>query len=202
MLAHLVRPLVCSQLQMLAQTQSAGSKLVGMVSQWLGYLGVQAEVTRLRTEGERIQVSLHVAKPDQCSEDEWRQILNNVTHGGEIEGALPLTYATMPQSQKRKVHQLLGAVLEASGNHPADAWEQTRLRLLGVGIESSMVEQLRSAVRAPQSMEVLVQDLEPEVAAYVLSKAISITLFDRHINQAEDDALRALLEALEHQAKD
>ncbi|MEO1295835.1 MAG: hypothetical protein AAFW75_08520, partial [Cyanobacteria bacterium J06636_16] len=63
MLHQLVRPLVRSQVQMLAQTPSAGTKLVNMVSQWLGYLGVQAEVTHLKTEGDRIQVSLRVGKP-------------------------------------------------------------------------------------------------------------------------------------------
>ncbi|MCS7292472.1 MAG: hypothetical protein RMI89_05765 [Gloeomargarita sp. SKYBB_i_bin120] len=50
MLAQLVR----SQIQLLTQAQSAGTKLVGMVSQWLSYLGVQAHVTELSTCGEHI----------------------------------------------------------------------------------------------------------------------------------------------------
>ena len=46
-------------------------------------------------------------------------------------------------------------------------------------------------------MELLVTDLEPEVAAFALSKAISIALLDQQINEAEDTALRALLNALQ-----
>ncbi len=78
MLIQLVRPLVRTQIQMLTRSPSANARLVSMVSQWLGYLGVQAEVTHLNTQGNRIQVALKVGKPEQCTEDEWRQILENL----------------------------------------------------------------------------------------------------------------------------
>ncbi|MEM9002427.1 MAG: hypothetical protein AAGE59_02755, partial [Cyanobacteria bacterium P01_F01_bin.86] len=96
MLHQLVRPLVRSQVQMLAQTPSANVKLVGKVSQWLAYLGVHAEVTQLKTEGDRIQVSLRVGKPEQCTEPEWRQILMNLNQNDNSHGVgATLTYQAM-----------------------------------------------------------------------------------------------------------
>ncbi|MGF1522128.1 MAG: hypothetical protein ACFBSF_07405 [Leptolyngbyaceae cyanobacterium] len=196
MLNQLVRPLVRSQVQMLAQTPSAGTKLVSMVSQWLGYLGVQAEVTHLKTEGDRIQVSLRVGKPEQCSEAEWRQILTNLGHTSK-GGKQPLTYEAMTAAQKSKVHRLLACVLAASADNVVEAWEGLRSQLVEIGLDTSMLQEIRSAVRAPTPMDLLVTDLEPEVAEFALSKAISIALIDHQINESEDIALKTLLNALQ-----
>ena len=54
-------------------------------------------------------------------------------------------------------------------------------------------------MRVPMPMDLLVSDLEPEVAAFALSKAISIALLDQQINEAEDTALKTLLRALQHE---
>ncbi|MEO0409577.1 MAG: hypothetical protein AAF289_19725, partial [Cyanobacteria bacterium P01_A01_bin.135] len=67
MLTQLVRPLVRTQIQLLANSEAAGSRLMTTIARWLGYLGVQAEVRYLQTDGDRIQVSLSVGKPEQCS---------------------------------------------------------------------------------------------------------------------------------------
>ncbi|MEL6382486.1 MAG: hypothetical protein AAFQ89_08430 [Cyanobacteria bacterium J06626_18] len=196
MLHQLVRPLVRSQVQMLAQTPSAGTKLVNMVSQWLGYLGVQAEVTHLKTEGDRIQVSLRVGKPEQCTESEWGQILTNLGHSSA--GAHPpLTYDAMTSAQKSKVHRLLACVLAASTDNVVEAWDGMRSQLVAIGLDESMLQAIRSAVRVPTPMDVLVTDLEPEVAEVALSKAINIALMDHQINEAEDAALKTLLNALQ-----
>ena len=138
MLHQLVRPLVRSQVQMLAQTPSAGKKLVGMVSQWLAYLGVQAEVIQLKTEGDRIQVSLCVGKPEQCTEAEWRQILTNLGQGAD--GISPvLTYAAMTKAQKGKVHRLLACVLRAASDGSAEDWDGLRSQLMAIGLDESMM---------------------------------------------------------------
>ena len=106
MLDRLVRPLVRTQIQLLAQNQSANTRLTGMVSQWLGYLGVKADVTDLNTNQGRIQISLAVGKPEQCSEPEWAQILNNIEQNSDAaQNGIELTYADMTQDQQSKVHR-------------------------------------------------------------------------------------------------
>lgn len=197
MLTQLVRPLVRSQVQMLAQTPAAGSKLVSMVSQWLGYLGVKAEVTHLTTEGNQIQVSLRVGKPEQCTESEWRQILVNLDRGKTDDMGTTLAYPAMTQAQKSKVHRLLACVLRASSDSPTEEWDALRSQMIAIGLDEAMMLEIRSAMRVPVSMDLLVEDLEPEVAAFALSKAISIALMDQQINEAEDTALKTLLNALQ-----
>jgi hypothetical protein len=198
MLVQLVRPLVRTQVQMLAQAQSASGKLVGMVSQWLGYLGIHAEVTQLQTTGNRIQVSLCVGKPEQCTEAEWQQILDNLNQDIDATPAEDaLTYTAMPPAQQSKVQRLLASILHASGQDPLKDWATLRSRLGAMGMEESMLVGIQSALKVPMPMELLVEQLEPEVAAFVLSKAINIALLDRQISQAEDTALKALLHAVE-----
>lgn len=198
MLVQLVRPLVRSQIQMLARTPSASSRLTGMVAQWLGYLGVHAEVTQLKTEGELIQVSLKVARPEQCTQTEWQQILSNLTRPHESStGEARLTYQAMTTSQQSKVIRLLACVLHASNENLVEEWDPIQPQLSFMGLTDDMLQALRSAIRAPTPMELLVKDLEPEVASFALAKAISIALMDQQINRAEDDALKILLEALQ-----
>ncbi|NJL48971.1 MAG: hypothetical protein HC929_17790 [Leptolyngbyaceae cyanobacterium SM2_5_2] len=198
MLVQLVRPLVRTQVQLLSQSPSASAKLMGMVAQWLGYLGIQAEVTQLQTTGERIQVSLCVGKPEQCTETEWRKILDNLNRENGSEAELPtLTYSAMTPAQQSKVHRLLASVLQASGPSVLDDWDSLRPQLAVLGLEEGMLLGIQSALKAPMPMEILVEQLDPDVAAFVLSKAINIALLDRQINQAEDSALKTLLNALD-----
>lgn len=201
MLNQLVRPLVRSQVQMLAQTPSASTKLVGMVSQWLGYLGVHAEVIQLTTQGDRVQVSLRVGKPEQCTESEWRQILTNLNQGkGSDEGEPDLTYQAMEPAQRSKVYRLLAYVLRASNSNLIEEWDDLRSQLIAIGIDESMLPEIRSAIKVQTPIELLATDLEPEVAEFALSKAISIALMDHQINAAEDAALKSLLNALQSEA--
>lgn len=198
MLVQLVRPLVRTQVQMLAQAQSASSKLVGMVSQWLGYLGIHAEVTQLQTTGNRIQVSLCVGKPEQCTEAEWQQILDNLNRDVNAAPAVDtLAYSAMPPAHQSKVQRLLAAILHASGQDPLADWLTLRPRLMSMGMEESLLMGIHSALKVPMPMALLVEQLEPEVAAFVLSKAIHIALLDQQISQAEDTALKALLNAVD-----
>lgn len=198
MLVQLVRPLVRTQVQMLAQAQSASGKLVGMVSQWLGYLGIHAEVTQLQTTGNCIQVSLCVGKPEQCTEAEWQQILDNLNRDVDTTPAVDaLTYTAMPPAQQSKVQRLLASILHASGQDPLVDWPALRPRLVAMGMEDSMLTGIYSALKVPMPMDLLVEQLEPEVAAFVLSKAIHIALLDQQISRAEDTALKALLNAVD-----
>lgn len=202
MLVQLVRPLVRSQILMLTRTPAADSKLSGMVAQWLSYLGVHAEVTQLSANGEVIEVALKVARPEQCNEAEWQQILNNLTRqaGAPNAEAASLTYAALTPAQQRKVQRLLACVLQASREDLTDSWPTIKPQLLALGLPEALLTELQAAVRVATPMELLVQNLEPEVAAFALSKAIAIALMDKHINQAEDDALKTLLTALQQDA--
>jgi hypothetical protein len=198
MLVQLVRPLVRTQVQMLTQAQSASGKLVGMVSQWLGYLGIQAEVTQLQTTGNRIQVSLCVGKPEQCTEAEWQKILDNLNQEANASPAEDtLIYTAMTAAQQSKVQRLLASILHASGQDPMAEWATLRPRLVAMGMDESMIVGVHAALKVPMPMELLVEQLEPEVAAFVLSKAINIALLDQQISQAEDTALKALLNAVD-----
>lgn len=202
MLDRLVRPLVRTQIQLLSQSQSANARLTGMVSQWLGYLGVKADVTQLNTDQGRIQISLEVGKPDQCSENEWCQILTNIeqTNGAAKNGA-ELTYGEMSQGQKSKVHRLLASVIQAGDKNAIQAWDTLQPRLAAMGMNEEMLVNIKAAMKVPAMVDSLLADLEPEVAAYVLSKAISIALIDREINQDEDTVLKSIYNALENKTR-
>ncbi|MEL6128943.1 MAG: hypothetical protein AAFR30_03445 [Cyanobacteria bacterium J06628_4] len=198
MLDRLVRPLVRTQIQLLAQTQSANARLMGMVSQWLGYLGVNADVTHLKTEQGRIQISLAVGKPEQCTENEWSKILTNIEQNSdESDAETELTYVEMTQGQKSKVHRLLASVIQAGNKNAVQSWDSLYPQLATMGMNKSMLENIRSAMKVPAMLDALLEDLEPEVAAYVLSKAITIALIDREINQDEDTVLKSIYGALE-----
>lgn len=202
MLARLVRPLVRTQLHLLAQTESANTRLTNMVSEWLGHLGVRADVTHLKTEQGRIQISLAVGKPEQCSENEWTKILDNIEQDRDTADAdTELTYAEMSKDQKSKVHRLLAGVIQAGNKNAVNSWDSLQPRLTALGMNETMLVNIKSAMKVPAMMDSLLQDLEPEVAAYVLSKAISIALIDKEINQDEDDVLKSIYSAIEMKAK-
>lgn len=202
MLDRLVRPLVRTQIQLLTQTQSASTRLVNMVSQWLSYLGIQANVTQLTSRNGQVQISLAVGRPEQCSEMEWQQILDNISQQSEDqETEEALTYAAMPRNHQVKVHRLLAHVIQAGNPEALVVWGDLQRRLKKIGLGESMLLEIKSALKVPAMLDSLLEDLEPEVAAFVLSRAISIALIDREINQGEDTALKAIYSVLEDQTK-
>ena len=201
MLAQLVRPLVRTQIQLLAQTQGASSRLTGMIAQWLGYLGVKAEVNQLRTAGGSIQVLLTVGKPEQCTEAEWRKILANIDHSrGEQLATVELTYFNLTSSQQNKVHRLLAHMIRAgNGDDVLDTWHTLQAPLADMGMPEAMLHGIQAALKVPVPLEPLLQDLDAEATVFVLSRAIHIALMDRQINADEDDVLKALYRSLQAQ---
>ncbi|NEP19539.1 MAG: hypothetical protein F6J97_22045 [Leptolyngbya sp. SIO4C1] len=201
MLDRLVRPLVRTQIQLLAQTQSASTRLISMISQWLGYLGVQAQVTHLKAQDGKVQIALAVGRPQQCSEQEWQQILHNIEQHSNTAEPAELTYAAMSRAQQIKVHRLLAHVIQAGNPDTALNDSDLRQRLQAMGMDAVMVSEINTAMKVPTLLEPLLSDLEPEVAAFVLSRAIGIALIDREISQDEDSALKAIYGVLETRAK-
>jgi hypothetical protein len=201
MLAQLVRPLVRTQIQLLTQTQSASAKLVCMISQWLGYLGIQAHVSHLKVSDGRVKISLDVGKPEQCDAQEWQQILDNIAQTHDRQDLQDeLTYATMTSDQQRRVVRLLACVIQAGSPETALDRDELPGRLLKMGLDESLVLEIKAALKVPGVFEPLLENLEPDLAAFVLSKAIGIALIDRHINAQEDDALKAIYGVLERRS--
>ena len=202
MLDRLVRPLVRTQIQHLAQTQSANARLMAMVAQWLGYLGVKADVTQLETRQGAIQISLSVNKPEQCSDYEWTKILANIDKNQSAAGAKgEMIYEKMTQAQQSKVHRLLAHVIRAGDPQAAQSWDDLQPQLAALGMEEPMLLGIKAALKVPAMLELLLDDLETDVAAVVLSRAIGIAMMDDCINVDEDTALKAIYSALESKAK-
>jgi hypothetical protein len=197
MLDRLVRPLVRTQIQILAQTRSASARLMSMISQWLGYLGVQADVTQLRTTEGKIQISVAVSKPEQCSDQEWNNILHNINQTCAITPDTGLAYTQLPPPQRTKVAHLLALVIHAGNPEIEQDWDQLQPRLTTFNLEPALLTDIQVALRQTLTFDHLLENLEPEVAAFVLSRAIGIALLDQQINQHEDTLLKALYNVIE-----
>lgn len=197
MLTQLVRPLVRIQIQILANSKKAGGDLVATITRWLGYLGVQAKVKQLRVEGSCIQVSLSVGKPEQCSLEEWQRILEKLETGTSMQ---PLdgeiAYQTMNEMQQRKSSRLLAYIIQVGNPSAIDQWDSLQEQLTGLGMESELLASIYAALKVPQFLDSLLDNLEPEVAAFVLTRAIGIAFIDKKITMDEDSALKKIYSAL------
>jgi hypothetical protein len=190
MLSQIVSPMVRTQIRLLANSQATRSTLVTTIAQWLGFLGVQAQVTHLETDANQIQLSLRVGKPSSCDTHDWQQILQNLNHGK----AVPPAPAPLSEPQERKLQRLLAYMVQVG--EPGADWEALAPQLQGLGFGEEMLLGIRAALKVPQSLEVLMEGLDPDVAAIALSKAVGIALLDRQVNSGEDKALGALLKAM------
>lgn len=193
MLSQIVRPMVRTQIRLLANSQATRSTLVTTIAQWLGFLGVQARVTQLDSEANQIQVSLTVGKPDACDDQDWGQILRNLNQSNPV--AQPLT-PPLSDAQERKLQRLLAYVIQVGNPDRAVDWEHLYPQLQNLGFEESMLLGIKAALKIPQSLDQLTDGLDADVAAIALSKAVGIALLDRQVNSHEDRALTALLDAM------
>ncbi|NJR40203.1 MAG: hypothetical protein HC781_16975 [Leptolyngbyaceae cyanobacterium CSU_1_4] len=198
MLSQLVSPMVRTQIRLLANSQATRSTLMTTIAQWLGFLGVQAQVTHLDTATNQIQVCLTVGKPNSCESHDWQKILTNLDQGkaissSDLQGVAPSSLV-MTEQQERKLQRLLAYMIQAG--EPDVNWEGLAPQLQKLGFEEGMLLGIRAALKVPQSLEILMEGLDPDVAAIALSKAVGIALLDRQVNSHEDKALSALLEAM------
>ncbi|MCY7286386.1 MAG: hypothetical protein LH679_23810 [Cyanobacteria bacterium CAN_BIN43] len=190
MLSQLVSPMVRTQIRLLANSQATRSTLMTTIAQWLGFLGVQAQVTHLDTATNQIQVSLTVGKPSACEAHDWQKILTNLDQGKAI--AVPPS--VMTEHQERKLQRLLAYMIQAG--EPDANWDVLAPQLQRLGFEEGMLLGIKAALKVPQSLEILMEGLDPDVAAIALSNAVGIALLDRRVNSREDKALSSLLEAM------
>jgi hypothetical protein len=195
MLSQIVRPMVRTQIRLLANTQATRSTLVETIAQWLGFLGVRAEVTEIDAESNRICVSLVVGKPEACDDRDWQQILDNLNRSKDsTKAGEPIGQLT--SKQESKLQRLLAYVIQVGDPDRPVNWEEMEPQLRSLGFAEETLLGIRSALRVPQSIDQLVEGLDADVAAIALSKAVGIALLDRRVNPLEDKALSALLEVM------
>ncbi|MBF2079534.1 MAG: hypothetical protein IGR76_13715 [Synechococcales cyanobacterium T60_A2020_003] len=200
MLTQIVRPMVRTQIRLLANSQATRSTLVTTIAQWLGFLGVHAQVTQLDADSDRIHVSLTVGKPEGCDTHDWQQIVRNLKTTSDLEMCAQSSYTAMNGQQQSKLQRLLAYVIQIGDEHQGYEWEQLQPQLIAFGFDEGLVAGIRSALKVPQSLELLMDGLDADVAAIALPKAVSIALLDRKVNSSEDKALSALLDAMKQSA--
>lgn len=196
MLSQLVRPMVQTQIRLLANSRATRPTLVSTVSQWLGFLGVRAQVTRLDANSGKICISLTVDKPEACDVRDWQQILRNLTYAETEADAVSTDSVNFTPQQQSKMQRLLAYLLQIGNPDQAIDWETLHPQLQGMGLSETTLMGIKSALKIPQSLDDLVEGLDSDVAAVALPKAVSIAMMDRQVNSSEDMALHALLEAM------
>jgi hypothetical protein len=196
MLSQIVRPMVHTQIRLLASCQATRSTLIKTVAQWLGFLGVQTQVTHLDANtDQKIRISLTVSKPEACDDRDWQQILSKLNTNASNPQVSKITPPITPK-QESKLQRLLAYVIQVGDpDQPVD-WEVIAPQLQALGMNESMLLGIKSALKVPQSLEQLMDGLDPDLAAIALPQAVSIALLDRQLNTHEDYALAALLKVM------
>lgn len=199
MLSQIVRPMVRTQIRLLANSHATRSTLVSTIAQWLGFLGVRAQVTQIDAVSNQISVSLTVGKPEACDTHDWQQILQNLNQSKNEEEVVPSSQVQMTPQQQSKLQRLMAYLIQVGSVEQPD-WEKLYPQLQTLGFEESTLLGIRSALKVPQSLDHLMEGLDSDVAAIALPKAVSIALLDRQVNPSEDKALSTLLEAMKQPA--
>ena len=195
MLSQIVRPMVNTKIRLLAKSKATRITLIKTIAKWLGFLGVEAQVTQLNTAGDKIQVSITVAQPDTSEDSDWQQILHNLNHNTSEE-ELVLNSASIPSDRETKFQRILAYAIQMSDPHNSTDWSQIYPQLQLLGLDESMLLGIKSALKVPQSLDRLVKDLDADVAAIALWQTASIALLDRQVNPEEYRVLQTLLEAI------
>ncbi len=196
MLTQIVRPMVNTQIRLLAKSKSTRSTLIETIAKWLSFLGVVAKVTQLDSKDGKIQVSITVGKPDTANEEDWQTITQKIGKSNSKTAELTTSNTIIPSEQKTKYQRILAYAIQMSDPDNSSDWEQVYPQLQLLGLEESMLLGVRSALKVPQSIDRLVKDLDADVAALALSQTVSIALLDRQVNPDEYQALNTLLKAM------
>lgn len=197
MLSQLVRPMVRTQIQLLAKSNATRSTLVTTIAHWLGFLGVQAKVQQVDAVSNKIQVSLTVGKPDACNDHDWEKILENLSLSGTKDSPSMTNPDQMSAQQKSKFYRLLAYVLQVGyPDQEMPDWDDLKPQIQILGFQEDDLAGIRAALKVPQDIDRLMENLDPDVAAIALSKAVNLALLDRQVNPTEDQALSLLLNAM------
>jgi hypothetical protein len=190
MLTQIVRPLVDTQIRLLANSQATKKTLAQTISSWLGYLGVRTEVTQLIPNSDRISVSLTVGKPESCAQKDWQKILDNLTQSSnDLPNAQSeeIEMAKLVQLSKLLAYIIQIGLPETEGN-----WTLLENQLSPLNLDSTTLGAVRSALKVPQSLSAI-DKLDPDLAARAFPLAVKIAWMDNQITAGESEALKALL---------
>jgi hypothetical protein len=204
MLSQIVRPMVSTQIRLLANSKATRVTLITTIAKWLSFLGVRAKVTNLDARGEQIQVSLTVGKPEACDRTDWEKILGNLNHDRETiendplqaEESVLIPISISPQSET-KFQRILAYVIQMGNPDEPTDWDVIYPQLKSLGFEESRLLGIKSALKVPQSIDRLVKDLDADVAAIALAQAASIAMLDRKVNHQEHQVMQSLLKAMQ-----
>ena len=196
MLSQIVRPLVNPQVKLLAKSKATRPTLVKTVIKWLGFLGVEAEVTQLGTTGDKIQISLSVGKPDSASDRDWQTIVQKIGRSTSEELSHDADPVSIPPEQQTKYQSVIAYAIQISSGDRSPDWEEVLPQLHQLGLDDSTLLGVKSALKVPQYLDSLVGDLDADVAAVALYQTASIALRDRQIAPEEYQALQTLLETM------
>ncbi len=190
MLTQIVRPLVDTQIRLLANSQATKKTLAQTISSWLGYLGVRTEVTQLIPNSDRISVSLTVGKHESCAQKDWQKILDNLTRSS----------SDLPNAQSEEIEmaklvqlsKLLAYIIQIGLPETEMNWTILENQLSPLNLDSTTLGAVRSALKVPQSLSAI-DKLDPDLAARAFPLAVKIAWMDNQITAAESEALKALL---------
>jgi len=190
MLSQIVRPLVDTQIRLLANSQATKKTLAQTISSWLGYLGVRTEVTQLIPNSDRISVSLTVGKPESCAQKDWQKILDNLT---KSPSDLPNAQSEEIEMAKLvQLSKLLAYIIQAGSSETEFNWNMIENQLSPLNLDTTTLGAVRSALKVPQSMSAI-DKLDPDLAARAFPLAVKIAWMDNQITAGESEALKALL---------
>lgn len=198
MLSQIVRPMVQTQIRLLANSRATRPTLVSTVSQWLGFLGVRAQVTHLDAGAGKIHISITVDRPEACDPRDWQQIIANLNQGATEAEAVAITQTNFTAQQQSKMQRLLAYLIQVGNPTERVEWNTLEPQLQAIGLDEPTRLGIRSALKIPQALDDLVADLDSDVAAVALPKAVSIAMLDQRVNPSEDQALTMLLKAMKH----
>ncbi len=196
MLSPILRPMVNTQVKLLAKSTATRSTLVNVIAKWLSFLGVQAKVTHLDTVGDRIQVSLTVSQPEASTDEDWQNIVQNLKSSDSTTEELELKNSRIPPHQESKYQRILAYAIQISNQDGSFDWEDVYPKLKLMGIEEPMLVGIKSALKVPQNIDRLIKSLDADVAAIALSQIASIALFDRQVTPEESRVLQTLIETM------
>lgn len=193
MLSQIVRPMVSTQIRLLAKSKATKTTLIKTIAKWLGFLGVEAQVTQLDTVNNKIQVSISVGQPENSDDADWQKIIHNLSSDAPD---IAEEHTFIPADQETKYQRILAYAIQMSNSDRNFEWSDVLPQLQKLGLDEPTILGVKSALKVPQSIDRLVLELDADVAAIALSQTASIALLDRKINSKEYQTLQTLLDAI------
>jgi len=190
MLSQIVRPLVDTQVRLLANSQATKKTFAQIIASWLGYLGVHTEVTQLIPNSDRICVSLTVGKPESCAQKDWQKILNNLANS-QIETP-SVQSEEMEMAKLIQLSKLLAYIIQSGSPETKPDWAILEQQLGNLNLDSITLQAVQSALKVPQILS-SVEKIDPDIAARAFPLAVKIAWMDDKVTTQESEALKTLL---------